>query len=279
MFSWLFQRVFAYVVLFFFRAHSLKLLSKARKGLKSSDLLIVTASDWSHEKSLIQLAESVRKFRPQATLIAVDLGLSKQYRERLEMQLRATVVDFPFSSSPPWFRLDQLSGSYAWKPKSILLGIDKARSLGMEPEVVLWMDAGCEFSKSSPIFESLTKRGAVFANLTRGKIGEWTLASSCDEFSAATGIEIRPETLAIPQVSAAAIGFNLEHPMTHGVLSDWAALSGEKKIISPDGADKNNHRFDQSVLSLLLATKYATSWKTHLWPQRLLDFRVHQDVD
>mgnify|MGYP006075590707 CR=1 FL=1 len=238
----------------------------------------MTASDVSHEESLFQLLGSIKKNRRSAQVCVVDLGMSQAGRAKLVEKFNVRVVDFPFESHPKWFSLEHLSGSYAWKSSSIKLAIEQDW-IRPRPCRVIWLDAGCSLKKGFFVAEALTDSQGFFANLSSGSIGQLTLSGSIDEVGRKLGIVPDKDLSLSSQISAAAMGFNLREPWVRDLLDDWLELCSNKKAISPMGASKSNHRFDQSILSILLASRYRKNWKPYSWPQIFLGFKIHQDID
>ena len=57
-------------------------------------------------------------------------------------------------------------------------------------------------------------------------------------------------------LNAAIIGIDPQNKKTQSLVSKWANLSLNKDLILPQGAGKGNHRWDQSLLTILFYKNY-----------------------
>ena len=53
------------------------------------------------------------------------------------------------------------------------------------------------------------------------------------------------------QLNAAIVGVNHTFPSTRALVDEWLARAMEESIIAPPGSSRDNHRWDQSLLTLL----------------------------
>lgn len=223
----------------------------------SSTLVLVTASDASHEKSLEQLLGSIVKFRKNARVIVFDLGMTDQARMRLEPRKNLKILDYEFENLPDWMHMRNLSGGYAWKPMCIQMAVDLVEGDQTLPDTLIWLDAGCVLTSSVPILEALAFQHGIFANQASGTIREWTVPKALETFEEILGTSIEPEVYSRNQISAACLAFNLKKPWVIDVLARWSEMASVRNAIAPGGADKSNHRFDQALISLISSDRQA----------------------
>ena len=108
---------------------------------------------------------------------------------------------------------------------------------------------------------------------------DWTKLESLEALEERMAVNVTALHLNSRQVSAAFLVFNLRSAWALKILNLWSDLAQVREVISPEGANKSNHRFDQSILSLLLVMLRAKHFRVVSWPQWLLGFKIHQDVD
>jgi len=242
--------------------------------------IFVTASDHSHQKSLMQLIKSINQSRPISRILVFDLGLDREFQEAISILPNVTLRKFDFSSYPSWLDLKDNSGSYAWKSQCVRTALEDLKSEGSKEELLTWVDAGCVISGRILPFEYLAKAYGVFTNLARGTIGDYTFPTSLKILEGKIQKKFDVRELSRRQVSAALISFDITRSEVIELILTWSELSLDKQIIGPVGATKLNHRFDQAILSILLYEGQAGRLSSNrAFPQNLLGFLVHQDVD
>jgi hypothetical protein len=116
--------------------------------LYSTELTIVTGSDFTHYKSLTNLLQSLIEFEVNSRLVVYDLGLNEVQKKDLKKNfLNIELIDFQFDKYPVFIsqrsKSDNKLGSYAWKPIVIKETIDNYGGS------VLWLDAGDALQKDS----------------------------------------------------------------------------------------------------------------------------------
>jgi len=255
------------IVLAIFKIY-LKLLGT--KPIKN--YVLVTAADKSHYRSLMQLLQSVTNHLPASTTIIYDLGLSKsQSLELKERFPQFQVRIFDYSQYPTFFNIELDAGSYAWKP-TIISSVCNEFSLP-----VIWMDAGNVVTGSLKFERRVMKRYGVFTTVTSGTIEQWTHHSTLEYLG-------QKELGRRRELNGACVGFNNLNPLGWRILNDWASLALIKECIAPSGSNRDNHRQDQAVLSILIQSNktlrklYSKVDKLN-WPGHLLGYKIHCDID
>lgn len=239
-----------------------------KNNIYNKNIRFITGSDSSHFKSLMQLCNSIATNEPGSLITVYDLGLkTKEIRELGEIKIITEIIKFNFSDYPEFIDIKSENfGSYAWKPMIIEKELNKKNN-----DFILWVDAG----------------NIIFKNLKLLKIyltfkGFYSPHSSDNIFKLT-----HPDTLRILNVSnklykkrnlnAAVIGIDPSNKSVIKMLENWINSSKNKKIIGPTGASKQNHRFDQAVLTI----KFYQSNLSKLFCRsyKFFGIKIHQDID
>lgn len=218
-----------------------------------NDITLVTAASSNHFRSLCQFLGTV----PQGVRVIVyDIGLSPSEREQLP-----SVRSFDFDAYPPFLRLSAPdAGAYAWKP---VIVSDVCREFG---GIVIWCDAGNKIQYLPHLFQAV-KHCGVYSAISAGTFQEWTHPSTR---------MLLPNSYRFDSLSmrnAACVGVDWNVPRAQYLIHDWKTLALRKELSLPDGANRSNHRHDQSLLTYLL----------YAYNLPLIDEKVghtiHNDID
>ena len=105
-------------------------------------LIIVTGSDSSHFKSLLQLLESLKIHEKKTKIIIFDLGITQTEKEILKKQHpEYELRKFNYSHYPSYFNIKINAGEYAWKPVIINDVLNEFKT------AVCWLDGGNKLIK------------------------------------------------------------------------------------------------------------------------------------
>ena len=78
-------------------------------------------------------------------------------------------------------------------------------------------------------------------------------------------------------LNAAIIGINPSNQVKKNYIKTWSEYSLNKKIILPDGSGKTNHRWDQSLLTVLYYKTFNP--KVFLRTHKIFGILTHQDIE
>ena len=202
---------------------------------------IVTAADHRYARTLAQLLLSAERHAvPSAChVVAFDLGLTNGDRERLGARFPwAKVERFTFDDLPAHARRLEVC---AWKPIAI---DDTLRTRG---GLVLWLDSACVIrTPLDGVFAQIANDG-VLALAGQSPIERW-----CHE-QTLRFMHVPPEHLSVRVRSAGVLGFDTLRPAVRDLVREWRRLALIPECIAPEGATRSNHRYDQAILSNLLA--------------------------
>ena len=129
----------------------------------------------------------------------------------------------------------------AWKPIAI---DDILRERG---GLVLWLDSACVIrAPLDAVFEQIARDG-VLALAGQSPIERW-----CHERTLRF-MRVPREHLSVRVRSAGVLGFDASRPAVRDLVCEWRRFAQIPECIAPDGASRENHRYDQAILSNLLA--------------------------
>lgn len=229
-------------------------------------LHIVTAADSSHGDSLIQLLGSIYIHEPQATVEVVDMGLSNEQLRNignLFPELKMKISEFHFEKYPSFFNVKVNAGEYAWKPIIIYNS-----SLETNSRVLLWLDAGDVITGKLIAERHAVIKYGFWSPKSAGTIREWTHSGLLSKFG------FSPKQLGSRNFNGAIVGFCPGGSKGQLLLELWALTAMQKSWIAPEGSNRENHRQDQALLSVLAV---ALDRKTR--PSRPSRILLHQDVE
>lgn len=231
-------------------------------------MYIVTGASDNHFKSLCQFLRSVPADLLPRTFVW-DLGLSESHQQMLAAEFPATRKRrFPYEDYPPYFNIHVAAGEYAWKPVAIQRTADEIMD---ESPILQWCDAGNMFTGPLTRIEATIRKQGVYTSISWGLIRRYTHPACLDYM----GVKSDDPVLNMWPRNGAIVGFDLGNPAAVNFLTEWARLAQIKECIAPEGSNRDNHRQDQAVLSLLF---YRYSNNQHLECSDL-DIVTHRDCD
>jgi len=238
----------------------------SRKTISVSQF--ITASSSSHFQSSLQLLASIFDHESDPIITYVDLGLRQSEISQIKREFPGVeIVSFPFDSYPTWFNVAEDAGKFAWKPTSIsLFHHDSAR-------IVVWLDAGCKLTGNLRLVSDIAAKNGVFI-----------LPANCSVRSLTHPESIKTlqfeDSGHLPMLSAAFIALDLSNRDTSEILKTWVHNSQLRVVIAPKDSSWINHRYDQSLLSMIIhKSKDQHNFNYRRLPSRFFNFLIHQDVE
>jgi hypothetical protein len=244
---------------------SLRLLTA--RPVKS--MILVSASDSSHVRSLCNWLLSAARHEPDTETIVYDLGLAPGERDQIRAcHPRVAVRTFEYQNYPAYFDVKKNAGEYAWKPAIIHEVMESRRT------PVCWMDAGNLITVPLIRIRRILGRYGFYSPRSKGRIRDWTHPATLRALS-------YPQSrLGRHNLNGACIAFDSANAGAMSLLDAWYQAAWDREIIAPDGSDRTNHRQDHAVLSAL----YHNSPMGDVWPAKSRGFSyqgflTHQDAD
>lgn len=131
--------------------------------------------------------------------------------------------------------------NYAWKPTALAEVLEEAET------PVLWLDSACVLVHSlDPLVQHLRRNGLWVPLAGRGCLDERTHPSTLREM--AVEESIRRERFRAGGVCA----FDPSQPEALQLVRHWRELAWDPELLAPTGSSRENHRYDQALLTILL---------------------------
>ncbi len=199
-----------------------------------------------------------------STVFVYDLGFTPEQVETLrerfpDIKLRT----FHFGNYPRHVNIT-VDNNYAWKPilinevrKEILEF--KRRKHQEDPEqlrfededytILLWLDAGDGVTRRlSKLYNYVLDNGGVFSPMSSGYVSNWTNPRMIFY------MDTNYYAVANKQnCNAAIVAFDIQNQtVVDKILIPWEQCALTKDCIAPENSSKQNHRYDQAALTLIM---------------------------
>jgi len=210
----------------------------------------VTAADHRYARTLAQLLLSIERHGASTScrVVAFDLGLTGADRGAIQARFPWCRVEaFPFDGLPPHTRRLAFC---AWKPVAV---DETLRTAG---RYVLWLDSACVIRAPVDAAFTCIARDGVLALAGQSPIARW-----CHE-DTLRFMDVPAEDARARVRSAGVVGFDGGRPVVRDLVAEWRRLALVAECIAPAGATRANHRYDQAILSNLLARLQRTGTLT-----------------
>jgi hypothetical protein len=217
----------------------------------------VTAASSNHFKSLCQFLGTV----VGQNVYVYDLGLSKSEVDHLRSTFNIAYRVFEFNKYPKFVKLTSPdAGAYAWKP--ILIADVYSQTSG----TLIWCDAGNKLIDLDSLLKAIDD-DIVYTPVSANRITDWTHPT------ALVKMNVSPLHLTKQMRNAAIVGFKRDN-RSATFISEWRTYALDKDISLPAGANRSNHRHDQSILTVL--------YYRHVLPRNHMagiGVTIHNDID
>ena len=214
------------------------------RKLYKEDLTIVTATDQIFFESLIQLLENIRYHEKEIPIVVYNLGINEsQYKTLLNKKFNnLNIKDFDFSSFPKFYsERDSFNrlGQYAWKSSII------NKELILSKKQVLWFDTGNLITKKLTLIRIIISALGVFSPISAGSIVNWTHKDTLNYLNTEKSIYKKRN------LTGGIVAFDWENQNARNLSKEWKDYCSVEECIAPKGSSRDNHRQDQSILSIL----------------------------
>jgi len=185
-------------------------------------------------------------------LIIYDYGLNENNLNKIikyKTLYGFEIVKFDYCNYPEHVDLDKYTGvhcNYAFKPISIY-----NTCLENPNKKIIWMDCANNFN-STAINDILNilQNQSIYSPICC-KIGSIE-SIELHHIDVIRHFELENDIHLIPQRSGCLFGVDYSSICGKNIVNDWYNCSLNKNIIAPEGSSRNNHRQDQSVLTMLM---------------------------
>jgi len=219
-------------------------------------VVFVTAASSNHFKSACQFLGTIKN----QNVIFYDIGLTQTEADDLKNRFQIDYRMFPFEKYPDFVSLSaQDAGAYAWKP--IIIS-------DVYPEIhdiLIWCDSGNKVTDASALIRCIQTH-SVYTPTSSGTLSRWTHPT------ALAGLGVPKSWYGFAMRNAACVGFT-KGVYAESFISEWKALALNKEISLPLGANRSNHRWDQSILTFLYYKYRVPRYDDYV------GFSIHNDID
>jgi len=251
---------------FVFFLQLFKLKNYISSIFRKNTIRIITAADTSHFKSLNQLLNSINEKTNYKDVIVYDLGLNLEERDIiLKKYPFINLKKFEFENYPKFVNLNEKDkGAYAWKPIIIYNEFLNFK------HTLFWMDAGNLVTRNFIFLKYYTIVNGFYCPYSSDNVKRWTHKTTLEYL----GVEKR--IFKKRNLNAAFIGFNSNYK-NQNFINYWYKCALNKNIILPEGSNKDNHRWDQSLLTILYYKNLNKIFKLKTFST--WGVKIHQDID
>ena len=185
-------------------------------------------------------------------LIIYDYGLNENNLNKI-IKYKTTygfkIVKFDYSNYPEHVNLDKYTGfqcNYAFKPISIYNTCRENPN-----KKIIWMDCANRFNSNSiNDILNILQNQSIYSPICckAGSIESMEL----HHINTIIHFKLKDDIHLIPQRTSGLFGVDYSSVCGKNIVNDWYNCSLNKNIIAPEGSSRNNHRQDQSVLTILM---------------------------
>ena len=232
---------------------------------------IVTGASENHYKSLKQFLKTVNK--KNIKCYVYDLGLSQNSKNEIKNMDDIHFRIFDYSKYPNYYNININAGEYAWKA-AIINEVMNELLIDGSINYLLWCDSGNKlFDPTISKIRHFLDLNHIFSPNSSNTILKWTHPLTLKWFS----IGNEDEILKKEPRNGAILGFNISYSSVIEFIRAFNNCSSIKECIAPEGSNRENHRQDQAVFSIL----YYNYVKQHSLniENKYLDITIHNDID
>ena len=207
---------------------------------------IVTAANYSYFKNFCQLMYSFMRNKEyeNSSVIFYDLGLKADQVAEIESKSgeyfkHVEYRKFDFESYPEFVKPKY--STYSWKPLIIHEIFNEKKGN------IFWKDSANQILKNlKPLWEEMNKTGTYIPYSGSGTLKEWTIQATLNY------LNVPLEFYTSRNRAGNTCGFSYGNENVRKLVQEWKDLALIRECIRPEGANRSNHRDDQSLLTILL---------------------------
>lgn len=223
----------------------------------SNGTMLVIGSDKKQFYPLLATIKSALNQISLDALTVIDYGFSEdnlvdfaQFISQIHKNhstMKVYYRRFAFQNAPTWISLSECAtkGGYAWK---VIGYVDASfQWKGM----VLWIDTGVILPPSLKKDEEYAMKEGIYSPFSFDSIGRWTHPTTI-RFLEENGMVNKVKVNETNCLSAYVIVNMRNKTIVNEVLMRYYQCAFTKKCIRPEGVNRFNHRYEQSILSILI---------------------------
>lgn len=207
------------------------------------NVIFVSGSDHLYFPAWFYLYKTIIHNIPNSKIYFFDLGLEED-DIKIVKSLNVTYKLFDFNKYPDWVNIKVACGQWAWKAQCIKEIMELYPICKDNNQYLIWCDSRNIIRNNlNQIFDFINTNG-IYTNTTGGNVERWTVKETIDYLNA-------DKYKMLPMRNAALPCFNINISWVRDFINDYSKLSLIKECIFPNGSSRDNHRQDQSVLTIL----------------------------
>ncbi len=180
-------------------------------------------------------------------MIFYDLGLHKDQAETIKNKSMLIFENveyrlFDFNPYPEFIKPGYMT--WSWKPIIINHVLNETQGN------VFWMDSANQIlSNLQPLWKVIQDEGSYIPIAGTGSLSEYTMKQTLEY------VGVSPEKYRSRNRAGNTCAFSYQNQDIVALVREWKELCLVKQCVLPDGANRSNHRGDQSILSALLVSR------------------------
>ena len=227
----------------------------------------MTGSDKYFAETLEQLIENLNRYSFISKIKIYDLGMEEnQVISLAQMSQKTEIKKFDFSQYQNFISKRDSHGTlgaYGWKPNIVL------KELKENKGKVIWLDsANLINNRFIFVLIVLTCKG-FFSPMSAKTVKDLTFKSTIDT------LQLKPSLLNKRNLTGGFVAFDWNNNKSRKLAELWAKYSNVEELILPKESNKFNHRWDQSILTVL---NYKTNYFGYLPKiKKIFGIKVNQN--
>jgi hypothetical protein len=237
-------------------------------------LIFITGASDNHYKSLNQFMSSFLNSygdsQNTVKLVVYDLGLSKENWENIQKKYYYTNIiykTFDYTLYPDYVNIHINAGEYAWKP-IIIYDV----SVEYHNNIIIWMDSGNVILQKLDVITNHLEKNGLFSEESCGSFTKWTHPSTIKYMNCEDLVDRVCK-------NGACYGFNTRYDWIKLFIKNFRDLALIKDCLAPEGSNRDNHRQDQALFTILFYQYQKKYGYTNLPEIKKYGFIFHRDID
>ena len=113
-----------------------------------------------------------------------------------------------------------------------------------------WLDAGCGIRGRLDAERTILSLYGFYSPFSSTTVGKLTMSSLMSDF-----FDEKCKYSNIQMLSGGVDGFDMNNAFTYKLASEWYRTGMVEGLLAPEGSSLENHRYDQSLLSLVFYSR------------------------